>query len=100
MVLIRKPLTVIIRFRGEPDELLERFEQARQRWIEQQGSDYERPSVYAACKDDAGIAILSVWETAVAHRAFGQQLHSLIADAGLPHPERIERMKVDKLGWD
>jgi hypothetical protein len=28
------PITVIIRFSGDPDELIERFERARLMWIE------------------------------------------------------------------
>ena len=35
------PIAVIIRFSGEPDDLLERFEQARRLWIEAQDADYE-----------------------------------------------------------
>ena len=93
-------LAVIIRFRGQPDDLFERFERVRQRWIEKQQDDYERPIFYAACKDQDGIAVVSVWPTAVAHRAFGQELHGLISDAGLPHPETIERMRTDRIGWD
>jgi hypothetical protein len=34
---------VLIRFNGEPDDLLDRFEQARRRWIEAQERDYDRP---------------------------------------------------------
>jgi hypothetical protein len=52
------PITVIIRFTGEPDDLLERFEKARRRWIEAQDGDHERPLFYAACRTDDGIAIV------------------------------------------
>lgn len=94
------PITVIIRFSGDPDDLLERFERVRQRWIEAQDPDYEPPVFYAACKTDNGIAIVSGWETAVAHRAFGQGLHPHIDAVGMGTPDRIERMRVGKLGWD
>ncbi len=94
------PIVVIIRFSGDPEDLLERFERARQMWIEAQGGDYERPVFYAACKTDEGIAIVSGWETAVAHRAFGQGLHPHIDAAGMSRPDRIERMRIAKLGWD
>ena len=93
-------ITVIIRFSGDPDDLLERFERARRFWIEAQDRDYERPAFYAACKTDDGIAIGSAWETAVAHRAFGQRLHSHIEAVGMSAPDQIERMRVAKLGWD
>jgi hypothetical protein len=94
------PIAVVIRFSGDPDELLERFERARQLWIEAQAGDYEPPLFYAVCKTDEGIAVVSAWETAVAHRAFGQQLHAHIDALGIGHPAQIERMRIDKLGWD
>jgi hypothetical protein len=37
------PIAVIIRFSGDPGDLLERFERARQTWIDAQEGDYERP---------------------------------------------------------
>jgi hypothetical protein len=33
------PITVIIRFNGDQDELLERFERARRLWIDAQRGD-------------------------------------------------------------
>jgi hypothetical protein len=94
------PIAVIIRFKGDPDDLLERFERARQSWIEEHDGDYERPIFYAACKTDQGIAIVSGWKTAIAHRAFGQRIHPDIHAAGMSTPDRIERMRVQKLAWD
>jgi hypothetical protein len=94
------PIAVIIRFSGDPDDLLERFARARQMWIDARHGDYERPAFYAACKTDDGIAIVSGWETAVAHRTFGQHLHRHISAVGMGTPDQIERMRVKKLGWD
>ena len=94
------PITVIIRFTGEPDDLLERFEKARRRWIEAQDGDHERPLFYAACRTDDGIAIVNAWETAAAHRAFGQGLHPHIDAVGIGPPDQILRMRIEKLGWD
>lgn len=94
------PLAVIIRFNGDSDDLLERFERARRMWIEAQADDYERPLFYAACKTAEGIAVVSAWPNAPAHRAFGQQLHGHIDAVGIGHPDQIERMRVEKLGWD
>jgi myo-inositol-1-phosphate synthase len=93
-------IAVVIRFTGDPDELLGRFEQARQAWIDAQEADYEGPLFYAACRTDEGIAIVNAWPSAQSHRAFGQGLHPHITAAGLDHPERIERLRIDKLGWD
>ena len=94
-----EPLAVTIRWRGDSDELLDRFERARESWIDAQGESYERPLFYAACRTDEGIAIVTVWENAQAHRAFGQGLHAHIDAAGLGPPERIERMRVERVGW-
>jgi len=97
---VADPIAVIIRFGGDTDNLLERFERARQAWIEAQDDDYQRPIFYAACKTDKGIAVFTVWERAIAHRAFGQGLHPRIDAVGMGTPEQIERMRIEKLGWD
>jgi hypothetical protein len=94
------PIAVTIRFRGDSEDLLERFERARRMWIDAQGGDYERPVFYAACKAEDGIAIVNVWQNAAAHRAFGQGLHTYIEAVGLSAPDRIERMRVERLGWE
>ena len=94
------PLAVIIRFDGDSDDLLGRFERVRQSWTKAQGAGYERPSFYAGCRTNEGIAIVTAWESAVAHRAFGQGLHAYIDAHGMRHPDRIERLRVAKLGWD
>jgi hypothetical protein len=91
---------VIIRFSGDPNDLLERFERARRMWAESVGDDYERPVFYAACRTDDGIAIVTGWQSAPAHRVFGQALHTHIDAVGLSAPDRIERMRIARLGWD
>jgi hypothetical protein len=93
-------LVVIIRFKGDREDLVERFERARQLWIADQDPDYERPAFYAACSTNDGIAIVGGWEGASGHRAFGQGLHSHIEAVGLPAPDGIERLRISKLGWD
>jgi hypothetical protein len=94
------PIAVTIRFSGDPDDLLERFERARQLWIEAQNGEYERPLFYAACEADDGIAVVNCWKTAVAHRAFGQGIHPHIDAVGMGAPHQIERMRAKKLGWE
>jgi hypothetical protein len=94
------PIVVIIRFNGDPDELLERFEQARRSWVEAQDGDYERPAFYAACRTADGIAVVGGWRRAAAHRAFGQRLHAHVDAVGMSTPAQIERLRVAKLGWD
>lgn len=94
------PIAVIIRFDGDPDELLERFERARRSWIHAQDGGYERPAFYAACKTAGGIAILTGWDTAAAHRAFGHPMAPHLESVGMARPDHIERMRIDTLGWD
>jgi hypothetical protein len=94
------PIAVTIRFSGDPDDLLERFERARQAWMEAQQGDYERPVFYAACKTGEGIAIVTGWQTAVAHRVFGEGLHTHIDAVSMGTPDQIERMRIERLGWD
>jgi hypothetical protein len=94
------PIAVIIRFSGDPDDLLERFERARQRWIQAQDGDYERPVFYAAGRDQDGIAIVTGWRTAIAHRAFGHPLGPHLEAVGMGAPDRIERVRIARLGWD
>lgn len=94
------PIAVIIRFTGDPADLLERFERARRMWIDAQDDDYERPTFYAASRTDEGVAIVNVWNNAQAHRAFGQGLHPHIEAVGLGPPEDIERLGIEQLGWE
>jgi hypothetical protein len=44
------PIAVILRFNGDPDDLLGRFEQARKSWIETQGDGNNPPTFFAICK--------------------------------------------------
>jgi hypothetical protein len=94
------PTAVIVRFTGDPDDLLERFERARRLWIESQHGDYQRPAFYAACKTDDGIVVINGWETHAAHRAFGHGLGPHLEAAGMGRPDQVERMPIGKLGWD
>lgn len=94
------PVAVIVRFNGDPDDLLERFESARRLWIEAQPGDYERPAFYAACKTDDGIAILNGWESSAGHHAFGHPLGPHLEAVGMGRPDQLERMAVEKLGWE
>lgn len=94
------PIAVIIRFNGNPDDLLERFERARRIWIEAQADDYNRPAFYAACKSDDGIVIVSSWETAAAHRAFGQGIGPYVDAVGMCRPDHVERLRIGRLAWD
>jgi hypothetical protein len=93
-------IAVQIHFEGDPDDLLDRFERARRQWAEALDDDYERPAFYAACKTSEGVAIVTAWESAIAHRAFGQGIEPYVHEVGLGRPARVERMRIEKLGWD
>jgi hypothetical protein len=94
------PIAVITRFSGDPDDLLRRFERARRAWVDAQAGDCEGPVFYAACRTADGIAVVTGWGTAAAHRAFGQGLHPHIEAAGMEAPDQVERMRIENLGWD
>jgi hypothetical protein len=94
------PIAVIIRFNGDPDDLLERFARARLMWAGAQGGDYEPPVFYATCKTKEGIAVVTGWKTAVGHRAFGQGMHRHLDAVGMGGPDQIERLRIERFGWD
>jgi hypothetical protein len=85
---------VIIRFGGDSDHLIERFERPRQRWIDRQQGGYDRPAFYEACKTDEGIAIVTAWESALAHRAFAHPIAPHLEAVGMPMPDQIERLRI------
>lgn len=94
------PIALIVRFDGDPDDLFERFERARQLWIDAQDDDYSRPALYAACKTDEGIVIVSGWETDADHQAFGRRMGPHLKAVGMGRPDRHEHLRIAKLGWD
>jgi hypothetical protein len=96
-----EPVAVIVRFNGDPDHLLARFETARRLWIEaQQDEDYPRPVFYAACRTDDGIVIVSAWHTQADHQAFGRRMGPHLQEVGMGHPDKHEHLSIAKLGWD
>jgi hypothetical protein len=94
------PTAMILRFTGDPDDLLERFERARQRWIEAQGGGDSPPAFYAACTTKDGIVILSGWQTDAAHKAFARRMRPHLEAVGMGRPDHHEHLRIDKLGWD
>jgi len=95
------PIAVIIRFTGDPDDLLDRFERARQLWIEEQDSDYARPAFYAVASTDEGIAVITGWESDAAHIAFAHGMGRHLAAVGLRQPDHHhEHLQLRKLGRD
>lgn len=93
------PIAVIVRFNGDPDDLFERFEQARKSWVEAQ-DDYNPPVFYAVCKDDEGIVLIDGWETDADHKAFGERMGPHLQSAGMGSPDHLEHLWIGKLGWE
>lgn len=94
------PIAVILRFDGEPDALLERFEQARKWWIEARADGYDPPTFFAVCKAEDGIVLLSSWEAEEDHRAFRKQMMPHLQAAGVGRPKAHEQLDIARLGWD
>lgn len=94
------PIAVILRFKGDPDDLLGRFEQARKSWIEAQDDGYEPPVLFAVFKEKEGIVVVNGWENARDHRAFGEQMGPHLQAVGMGRPDHIEHLKIARLGWD
>jgi hypothetical protein len=94
------PIAVIVRFNGDPDDLAERFERARQSWVEAQNGDYNAPAFYAVCKSEEGIVIVDAWHTDEDHKAFGRRMEPHLEAAGMAGPDHLEHLWIDKLGWE
>jgi hypothetical protein len=93
------PIAVVIRFSGDPMICSSASSVPASTGSTRKRATMSPPLFYAVRKTDEGIAVVSAWQTAVAHRAFSQQLHAHIDAVGIGHPDQIERMPIDKLGW-
>ena len=94
------PIAVVLRFNGDPDDLLGRFEQARKSWIEAPGGGYMPPIFFAICKADEGIVLITGWEADEDHKAFRRQMMPHLQVAGVSRPEAHEHLEIARLGWD
>lgn len=91
---------MIVRFKGDPDDLLARFEQARQSWIEAQSGNYNPPIFFAVCKSDEGIVLIDGWASDEDHKAFGERMGPHLQAAGMQSPDHLEHLWIEKLDWD
>ncbi|MBS1895352.1 MAG: hypothetical protein JST59_28970 [Actinobacteria bacterium] len=76
------PVAMILHLAGDPDEVLERFEEARRPWIAAEGDGYDPPAFYAACRTQDGI-VVSAWDSEEAHSRFGRGIRPHLKAAGL-----------------
>jgi hypothetical protein len=94
------PIAVILRFDGDPDHLLERFEHARKSWTEPQGDGHNPPIFFATCRADDGIVLVTGWEAEEDHKAFRKQMMPYLHAAGVGRPTGHEQLGIARLGWD
>jgi hypothetical protein len=94
------PIAVILRFSGDPDDLLERFEQARMSWTEGQGTGYRPPIFFATCRAEDGIVLVTGWDAEDDHKAFRKQMMPYLHAAGVGRPTGHEQLGIARLGWD
>lgn len=93
------PIAVILRFKGDPDDLLGRFEQAL-RSLSEARYDGTRPAFFAICKSEEGIALISGWGAEEDHKAFRKQIMSHLQAAGVSRPDVHEQLGIAQLGWE
>jgi len=94
------PISVILRFNGDPDDLLGRFEHARKSWIETQDEGYNPPTFFAICKAEDGIVLVTGWEADEDHKAFRKQMMPHLHAAGISRPSAHEHLGIARLGWN
>lgn len=94
------PIAVLLRFSGDPEDLLDRFEQARKSWTETQDDPYNAPAFFAICKAEDGIVLVTGWEAEEDHKAFRKQMMPRLQEAGIGRPKAHEHLAIARLGWD
>lgn len=93
------PIAVILRFSGDPDALLVRFEEALKSLIEAQADGYRPPTFFALCKAEDGIVLVSGWEAEEHHKAFRKQIMPHLQAAGVGRPSAHEHLGIAQLGF-
>ncbi len=88
------PIAVIIRFNGDSDDLLGRFEQARRSWTEAQDDGYNPPAFFAVCRAKEGIVIVTGWQAEEDHKAFREQMGAHLEAAGMGRPDAHEHLAI------
>ncbi len=92
------PIAVILRFKGDSDDLVERFEQALKARIEAQGERGNPPIFFAVCATGDGVALITGWEAEEDHKGFRKQMMPHLHAAGIARPEAHEQLPIVRLG--
>ena len=67
-----EPVMVILRFAGDVEEVLPRWEQAVKLWQEQFGSEYRLPATVVAEGENGELVVVNVFATDQDHRTSGR----------------------------
>jgi hypothetical protein len=94
----RREVMVILRFPGEVDELLERWERAVQRWQELY-PDSRLPASIASEAENGGLVVVNVFGSDEDHLRFGQKMGTPLREVGLDTPG-MEHLAVRRIDWD
>ncbi len=96
-----EPAMVIIRFAGDADEVLPRWEQAVRLWQEEFGSTYKLPATVVAAGENGELVVVNVFATDQDHLNFGQNMGGPMTAVGLTDPfAALEHLPVRKIDWD
>lgn len=90
------PMTVIIKFSGDPEQLLPRYKQLTSEWAT---GDAEQPLYAFTAPSPEGLVAVNVW-TDSGHAAFGQDIRHRLERHGLPMPAEIEHLPTTTIGWN
>jgi len=94
----QRQVMVILRFPGEVDELLEKWERAVQRWQDLY-PDSRLPASIAAAGEKGGLVVVNVFGSEEDHLLFGEKMGTPLREVGLDTPG-LEHLGVRKLDWD
>jgi len=93
------PVMAILRWEGDPDTALERYERAVAAWRETFGDLSSGPlHAIAGRSERGGLVVVNVFSTDGDHLAFGRNMGDPLAAVGLPTPD-VEHVSVRRLGW-
>lgn len=93
------PVMAILRWDGDPETTLERYERAVAEWRERFGDQSSGPVHAVAGRDErGGLVVVNVSPTDRDHLHFGRNMGDPLAAVGLPTPD-VEHVSVRRLGW-
>jgi hypothetical protein len=94
-----KSVMAILRWKADPDTVLERYERAVATWRETFGDLSSGPlQAIAGRSERGGLVVVNVFQTNEDHLAFGRNMGDPLAAVDLPTPD-VEHVSVRRLGW-